>query len=430
MQIRPFRGWRYSEGNKDASTCLAPPYDILSADDKKALLSRDERNIVAVDLPHCPPWDVGADEEYEAAARLLRQWQRNGVLVQEAQPALYAYQQTYEHLRQRYVRRAMMAGVRGTPLGQDVLAHEHTRPGPKADRLKLTHATRTQLSPIFGFYEDPSGEAAELLWSAATGEPAVQGTLDRVEEKLWAVTEPERIAEIRRVLEPAPLFIADGHHRYSTALSYRDELLARGVIDAEHEANFVMFAMVPHDDPGLIILPTHRIIGNLKPDFSIDQLPEAAAQFEWNRHGREIMGHDPEDIQSWLGRFGPGTMAMVEPGSSDVWTLRLTDKQAMDKAAADQPRAWRELDVSVLHTLIIDRALRRWGAESSNIEYTPQVGEVIEACQTEQASLGVILQGVLASDVEAVARAGGSMPPKSTFFHPKIATGVVLKPLE
>ncbi|MCK5556914.1 MAG: DUF1015 family protein, partial [Candidatus Hydrogenedentes bacterium] len=145
MDIRPFRGWRFS--GSDISAQIAPPYDVLDQDDKDELLARSEKNIVAVDLPHVPPKDLGPDEEYASAATLLEKWKRSGVLVQEAKPALYAYEQSYTWAGKSHRRRALLTGVRATPLGTDIIPHEHTFAGPKADRLKLTTVTKTQLSP-------------------------------------------------------------------------------------------------------------------------------------------------------------------------------------------------------------------------------------------------------------------------------------------
>ena len=430
MEIRAFRGWRYKAGASDVSDYIAPPYDVLSSEDKRRLLTRKRENIVAVDLPHCPPWDAGPDHLYAAADQQLRRWTAQGVLIQEAAPALYAYQQSYSWSGRRYVRRAMICGVRATPLGQDVLPHEQTRPGPKADRLKLTQQTRMQLSPIFGFYNDPSDSATELLFSGATGPPAVQGELGGIEEKLWAVTDAEVIERIAEVLGDVPVFLADGHHRYMTALNYRDELLAAGVIDEDHEANFVMFALVARDDPGLLIIPTHRMIGGLAGDFSIAKLAEVAPQFAWSTHARHEIPGDLHDSDAWLGRFGSGAIGFVEAGSDDMWTARLTDQDAMRQAAPEQIDAWRGLDVAVLHTLIVEGAVSRWRTGEFTVKYTPHVSELIEALGSGEAQLGAILQGIDAAAIEAVARAGAVMPAKTTFFYPKLATGMVLKPLQ
>jgi uncharacterized protein (DUF1015 family) len=272
MEIRPFRGWHFR--GPDVSLQIAPPYDILDQSDKDAFLAAEKTNIVAVDLPHCPPKSVGPEECYKAAASLLEKWKKTKVLYRDDKPALYAYEQTYTWAGRTYARRAMLCGVRATPLGADVIPHEHTFAGPKADRLKLTTATKMQLSPIFGFYEDPIG-VTEKLWSTAPSDPTLEGELRGVREKLWVVTDENIIGEICAGLKDTRVYIADGHHRYTTAMNYRDALRDSGLIDEEHEANFVLFALVARTDPGLLILPTHRMISGLKGDFTLSKLCDA-----------------------------------------------------------------------------------------------------------------------------------------------------------
>jgi uncharacterized protein (DUF1015 family) len=429
MEIRPFRGWRYSAvAGGDISKFIAPPYDILSASDKQALLAGDARNIVTVDLPHVPPKEVGPDSEYQAAANILQQWKRTGVLVQDTKPAIYAYEQTFAWAGRTYSRRAILCGVRATPLGEDVIPHEHTFAGPKADRLKLTQYTRMQLSPIFGFYSGAQS-AAKTLWAGAEEIFPVQAQLGEVGEKLWPVSDESVIRNVSQSLRNVPVFIADGHHRYTTAMNYRDSLLASGAIDANHEANFVLFALVEQADPGLLILPTHRIIRGLGPDFSIEKLAQAAGTFTWTR--MPLHQADLADTGAFLSRFGPTAMAFVGASRpSELWVAVLKDKGAMAHAAPDELPLWRELDVAILHKLIIEKALKPWYTGDFAIDYTPDAREVVSACGRGDSPLGACLQPTPLKAVEEIALAGATMPHKSTYFYPKLATGMVLKPLE
>jgi uncharacterized protein (DUF1015 family) len=458
MEIRPFRGWRY--GSADVSPLISPPYDILSQDDRAALLARSPHNIVAVDLPHFPPKKVGPDEVYQQAAKLLEQWKRRGELAQEKAPAIYVYEQAFGWAGRAYARKALICGVRGTRLGEDVIPHEHTFAGPKADRLKLTQCTRMQLSPIFGFYHEPGGVVRGVLESVCAGKPAAAGVLAGVKERLWAVSDPGLIKTVVDALRPAPVFIADGHHRYTTALNYRDQLLAAGnlaaqpfqavppvqpapaqpgkavlpsPIDSGHEANFVMFALVERDDPGLLILPTHRIIGGLAPDFSFARLIASAGEFDWIRlPSPTVLAGDSEAV---LAGFGKGAMALVRDGQA--WVARLRDAAVMDALTPDELPQWRQLDVAILHRLLIDDRLKPWhrrraGQENAelSIEYTPRIQDVLARCAEDKLTLGVCLQATTLKSVEAIASLGATMPHKSTYFYPKLATGLVLKPLE
>lgn len=425
MEIRPIQGWRYA--GQDVSKFIAPPYDILSGADKAALLAREARNIVAVDLPHVPPKEVGPDAEYQGAAELLGRWQSSGVLRRDARPAIYAYEQTFTWAGRTYRRRSMIAAVRATPLGQDVLPHEHTFAGPKADRLKLMQYTRMQLSPIFGFY-DGEPEAIETLWRATERLTPVTGELNGVGERLWVIDDAAVIGEVAAALATLPVYIADGHHRYTTALNYRDGLKAAGAIDEQHEANFVMFVLVPGDDAGLLILPTHRIVRGLASDFSIEKLMSAEDEFDW----RQVAVSDGQlaDADGFLRTFGPTAMGFVDGQAGKIVIATLRGPEAMDEAAPEQLPAWRRLDVAILHRLIIDKALRMWATPEQSIDYTPDSASVLGACRGSGRPLGIFVQSTPLSSVSTIARAGSVMPHKSTYFYPKLATGMVLKPLE
>jgi len=423
MDIRPFRGWRYAR--RDLTGLLAPPYDVLSAEQKARLLAGDEQNIVAVDLPHVPPKTPGPDAVYAAAAEQLRSWQADGTIVQADAAAVYVYDQTYEWAGAVYTRRALLAGVRATPLGpdQDIIPHEHTFAGPKADRLKLARQTCMQLSPIFGFFDD-DGTVDGLLAAATQGEPDAVGELDGVKQSLRAITDSAVIGAIRRALAATPVFIADGHHRYTTAMTYRDHLRAAGLIDDEHEANFVLFALVRRNDPGLLVLPTHRVVRGLQESFSLAALRESTAAFGWQQVDP---GVDAGRIEAHLAALGPTAMALV--AGPETWTARLIDASAMNVAAGDHSDPWRRLDVAVCQTLIMDGALAAWTTPETVVDYTPDARVAGQAVADGQADLAVLLQATPVGAVQAVARAGDVMPHKSTYFYPKLATGLVLKPL-
>ena len=429
MEIRPFRGWRYRMGiGGDVSNLIAPPYDVLNQKDKDDLLSRSDRNIVAVDLPYVPPKDVGPDEVYQQAAVKLNEWKSSGVLFQEEVPALYAYEQTYRWAGKNYTRRAMICGIRATELGKDVIPHEHTFAGPKADRLKLTEYTRTQLSPIFGFFNDPQSTVSNLLWSAAESKPALQGILRDVTEKLWVVTAEGAIAEITKALRDVPAFIADGHHRYTTAMNYSAKLRDSGQINVDHEANFVMFCLVARDDPGLLVLPTHRIVRGLKETFSVPAMIERCPEFSWERCS--VDDADLRNPDAFLSKYGSGATAFMGADPAEIWIARLTKTQVMDEATPQELPVWRKLDVAIVHKLIIDLALEPWRTSDLVIDYTPDGRAVLAACSSGRGQLGICLQGTPLNSVEQIALAGASMPHKSTYFYPKLATGMVLKPLD
>jgi len=425
MDIRPFRGWRFSA--RDVSNYLAPPYDVLTAGDKAELLARCNDNIVGVDLPHVPPSEAGPDSAYAMAAGGIETWQADGTITQDDKPAVYVYEQTYTWAGRKYTRRAMLCGVRATELGKDVIPHEHTFAGPKADRLKLTQHTRMQLSPIFAFYNDSGHAVADILAAGVSGQPQAYGQLADVEQKLWVIDETDVIDQFAFALRDVPAFIADGHHRYTTAMNYRDALVEAGQAHRDHPANFVLFALVARADPGLLVLPTHRIVRGLAAHFDVSALVEQAEDFDWKRCSVEDA--HLSDADAFLKRYGPGAMAIMGARPAEIWIAKLSRPEAMVAAAPDQLDVWRRLDVAVLHKLIIDKALAPWRTDDLSIEYTPDGRKLLAACHAGSAELGICLQSTPVDAVERIALAGATMPHKSTYFYPKLATGMVLKPV-
>ena len=424
MDIRPFRGWRFSAA--DFGNVIAPPYDVLSLSDKQSLLDRDANNVVGIDMPHVPPVGEGPPEVYAQAAKTLAKMQEQGVLKQESAPAVYAYVQRFKWQGKEYSRRAILAGVRATEFGKDVIPHEHTFAGPKADRLELTKHTRTQMSPIFGFFRD-SQSCTSGLWSSIQSQPPNQrGELRGVQESLWVVTDEKVIASLAEGLRDEKVFIADGHHRYTTAMNYRDALLEAGQIDTEHEANFVLFALVERDDPGMLILPTHRVLHNLSESFCVEKFSSEVKGFKWTKIAADDFDFANTDLA--LDGFGPHSMAVVEQGCENVWIAQLIDQDVMRQARPDQPQPWLDLDVAVLQELMLDKPMEAYKTPDFSVEYTPDSRVVQERCRDK--ATGFILRPTPIESVEAVALAGGAMPHKSTYFYPKLSTGVVLKPLQ
>lgn len=426
-EVRPFRGWRY---NGDVSALIAPPYDILDVEGKQALLEKSPDNIVGVDLPVVPASHEGPAEAYEAAGAKLAALKDAGTLVQDDAPALYAYSQTYTWAGVSHTRRALICGVRATEFYDAIWPHEHTFAGPKADRLKLTQVTRTQLSSIFGFFSDTGG-ASHALWDAADrSDPVVEGELDGVVNRLWAVTDPAAVAAVREAMADVPIFIADGHHRYTTTMNYGAALRAAGEIDADHEANFVLFTLVAMDDPGLLVLPTHRMISGITDGYDCKALVAETKDFmDWKAVA--VDEGLTADADSYLKKtFGPGAMAFLDAKREHAYIGRLSDSAAMADAAPDECETWRGLDVAVLHRLLLERYVAPHVAGEAQPTYTAEGGEVLAALADGRCQLAAMLQGTPLAAVRDIALARAIMPHKSTYFYPKLATGMVLKPLE
>ncbi len=427
MEIRPFKGWRYATGSDgELGSVLAPPYDVLSGTDKQRLLAGDGHNIVAIDLPQVPPSQAGPDALYAQAADLLSQWRDEGVLVQEDAPALYVYDQTFGWAGREYTRRSLLTGVRATELGADVIPHEHTFAGPKEDRLKLTRATGMQLSPIFGFYDDPGQAVAKALQVACDRAPDAVGQLGDVGQKLWVLREAATVQIVRDALAEVPAYIADGHHRYTTAMNYAAGLRESGQIGPDHEASFVLFALVAREDPGLLVLPTHRVFRGLNEQFSVGKMIQAMKLlFEVNPVSNPPA--DLTDADAYLAGVGPGTMGII--AQDQLFTCRLTHPERMVEIAPEHCQPWRELDVAILHELVTERILKPWRTDAYAVDFTPDGQAARQAVDQGHADVAFLLQHTPVRAVRAVADAGDSMPHKSTYFYPKLATGLVIKPL-
>jgi uncharacterized protein (DUF1015 family) len=265
-QIRPFRGVRFSRRRgSDISNLIAPPYDVLNEQDRARLQAKDPHNIVTVDLPHVPPKSAGPDEAYDKANINLKAWLRSGVLERDGRPALYPYTQSYEHSGRMFHRRGFIALAKLSPFGEGhVVPHEKTYAGAIEDRMKLMKATAMQLSPIFGLFSDPRNEVAGMLYHNA-GKPELSATLDGVKNDLWSVIDAELENRVIDWVKHKPVYIADGHHRYTTALQYQKEAAQQhgGNLPPAHPANYCMFVLIGMQDDGLLILPTHRLIGGM-----------------------------------------------------------------------------------------------------------------------------------------------------------------------
>lgn len=422
--IRPFRGWHYQG---DVSKLVAPPYDVLTEADKQALLAKSADNIVSVDLPHTPPKQLGPDEAYQAAAEKLRRLQAEGVLIQDDTPAVYAYEQRYSLAGEVHARRVMLCGVRATPFYESIWPHEQTFAGPRADRMRLTEVTQVQMSPIFGFYDDVAG-VSQSLWSAVRGEPLARGELNGVSEQLWAVADHDVLATVCAGMVDRKIYIADGHHRYTTAMEYANRLIEAGQIDAQHEAAFVLFALAPIRGGGLVALPTHRLLSDIPAGLAPDAVIAATAPaMDWKRE--PIRDELFDDSDKFLQPFGRGAMAMLDRSLESVWIGRLVQPEAMRTLEPEKPDCWRGLDVAVLHRLVIDEAIAPQCDGEPAVAYTPHGREVRQALSDGACELAVMLQGTPVEAVQAVSEARANMPHKSTYFYPKLTTGMVLKPL-
>jgi len=439
--VHAFRAFRYDLGRVGSlSDVVAPPYDVIDAALQEALLARSRYNVLHVDLPRDLPGDHEQHNRYTRAAATLRDWLDDRVLVQDSARSLYAYEQEYQaEDGQTYTRRGFLARVRLEPFGQGrIYPHEQTLAGPKADRLSLYRATRMNLSPVFGLYPDPEGSVYAPLAEYTRRHLPLEATDHLgVKSRLWPVTDPSIITAVTAGMGPRPIFIADGHHRYETGLKYAQEQEALGEARGDDAPQrFILMMLVSMSDPGLLIMPTHRLVSGLGR-------PTAPALAERLRSHFELqpVGTGPAAArQTWELIQADGTQAVLGFGTvaDGRWQLaRLTKPEAMAQLAPQQSPAWRELAVSVLHRLVLDTLLAPLLAPAASdrpappaaCRYVHLLGEVEQACAAAECELAVLVPPATMQQVQRIASNGETMPPKSTYFYPKLLSGLVFNSL-
>ncbi len=428
-EIQPFRAIRYNSARfgSDWTVLVAPPYDVLTADDKARLLQQSPFNIVGVDMPFVPPRQAGPPEVYRQAAETLREWLAEGVLARDEKPAIYVYHQSYRWGGRDYTRRMLLAAMRLEEFGKGrVLPHELTHGGPKEDRLMLMRATRCQLSPVFGLYSDPSNAVAGVLDRGA--KPAdVTAALGEVVHRMWIETDADAIRQVSTRLAGTAVYIADGHHRYSTALNYRNEAAAAagGALSADHPANFVLIGLCAMEDPGCVILPTHRVLSGLGGLKAADLMRVwapvcsfAPAELPAGATARLIEPGAPHDI------------ALYAPEEKRYYVGTFTNRGLLERLSPDRSRAWRALDLAYLHRCMFEESLTAGALKGSppGVAYTPSIEEA-ERMAAATGGVAILVKPTAMAELRAVADANDFMPQKSTFFYPKLATGMVVYPL-
>lgn len=415
--ITPFRALRYDfrDLQGDISDRVAPPYDILDQADKDRLLAGSDHNMVAIDLPHAPAKSVGQPHCYEKAGQTLKAWIKNATLVREDQPALYVYHQLFHHAEQRYTRRMFIARLKLEPFSEGtILPHEETFAGPKEDRLALMKATHANLSAVFGLYHDPADEVGKAFESYVERPPDAVATLEDVENRVWIVTTDDTIECVVRAFIGKKCYIGDGHHRYNTALSYREWASQQlgGELPAGHPANYVMVVLGSMDDPGSLILPTHRVLVQID-DLTLNQLVAAWAA------GCEESSPEQADITLFHGATGRSK------------PLRFSNRGILASLEPDKSPAWCTLDVAYLHRYLLDELSSAFvgaGGEP-NIRYVKAVDEAKRIAKDEH-GIAVLCKAPTMAQLREVSEAGDLMPQKSTYFYPKVATGLTINPLQ
>lgn len=432
--IQPFEGLRYNLAQIGSlSDVVAPPYDVIDPALQDALYEKHPNNVVRLILNKMLPTDDEQNNRYTRSARELKNWKEEGVLQKDSKPAIYVYHEIFTVGDQEYTRKGFMCGCEAVPFGEGmVFPHEITMSGPKLDRLMLTTACKTNFSQIFGLYPDEKNEVQNLLEEATLNLTPLEATDHLgVIHRMWVVDDQEVVAKVVEMMGPKPIFIADGHHRYETACNYRKQVREQGLLTTDHPANHVLMVCVAMEDPGLIVLPTHRLFRNVK-EFSQEDLFALLG----DTFAITTVGEGPAAAaKAWTMiemQDDQGTMALYT-GKDRKWSLiRQTEagRAKMDEVAAERQPEWRALGVAILHRLVIDKLLGLEGHDKP--KYVHEVAEVVENLENkaDEFPLAALVSPATVAQIQELSLVRERMPAKSTYFYPKLITGFVFKPLD
>ncbi|MEM9065761.1 MAG: DUF1015 domain-containing protein [Planctomycetota bacterium] len=444
--VFPFHAIQYNNGAGDLSEFVAPPYDVLGLEQKNALLANNEANAVGFDLPHVPAKKLGPPKAYENAATDFNRFIQQGTLNRRETPAMFAYRQTFEFNGETLERCGMACTVEtvafGPRDGGGILPHEQTFSGPKEDRLALMKASATQFSPMFSLHPDTEGRASALVRKIMERGPAhaTADLGDGVKHEIWTVDSDDDIAAYKDALAGEDVFIADGHHRYNTALMYLKHLEdTQGPVPADHPARRTMMVLVGMSDPGLAIGPTHRVLGGMK-DYSIEKFEQVAAAYLQI----DPCENDPHKIEDEMDKAVANSdrnvFGIMDVATGLCFTAQPSDADPLALDFEDKPEAWRKLDVAIIQHLIVDQICKPDLNEGEEITWAfpHSVEEVLDIAHGREtgagggsgfAQLAVFVRPTPLNAVRDISLANEVMPQKSTFFYPKVATGLFFNPL-
>ncbi len=417
--VQPLRALHYDPGTVGSlADVTSPPYDVIDEEQREALLARSPFNVVAIDLPKAQP---GGRDAYAVAGDLFEAWQLQGAVVRDPQPALWAHTQTYTGPDgRRRTRKGFFCRVKIEGYGPGkVRPHERTHPGPKEDRLRLMRTTRANLSPIFSLYSDPAGAAWSALEPATNEAPWTEITdADGTVHRLWRVVDEGAIATVEATTRDVELLIADGHHRYETANTYAEEIGG----DGEHR--YVLMCLVALEDPGLTVFPTHRLLSGLDEQKRTALREALQRDFEMEEVPLEQVAPQPGD--------GPLQLGYIDSHHQKPYRLTLSDQAIADAALPGFSDAYRRLDTGVLEALILKGALGMSDEDISHFTglfYARSTEEALELVRSGEYDAALLMRPTPVSQVRDIAAVGENMPPKSTFFYPKLLTGLLFNPL-
>ena len=421
--VKAFGALRFTEKAGDISKNVCPPYDIISEEERLEYIAQSENNIIRLEKP------VG-DDAYNKAKALYLEFCEKGILAQDEKEGYYVYEEEFEALGNTYKIKGMFARVRLEEFEKGVvLPHEETLSKAKQDRFDLMCATYTNFSPIYCMYTDEKREITSLIDTMSEDKPKIEfAAKDGVIQRLWKCEDKDINGKVEELFKTKQLFIADGHHRYETGLRFRNKLREDGVItDENHPANFIMMFLIDMENDGLVVFPTHRMVTDL-PSFDKEKALSGMKEYF------DVTEIKEEEIDEKLSQ-NVSEKANVLATSDGKFYLSVMKKDAKEKITAmnpDKSEAYKGLDVTVLHSLILENILgidKENMAKQINLKYTRDKDEAIANVKNGNANCAFIINPTKVTEIKDVALAGEKMPQKSTYFYPKLITGLVMNNL-
>ncbi len=432
-EISPFRGIRYNqEIVKDLAQSICPPYDVITPGQQKYYCERSNDNAIRLEYPlPVVTTKQPAHNKYNRAAITLQRWLKEGVLQLEDYPAFYLHDQYFTYLGKRRRRRGLIVHTKLEPWGNKIHPHEETFPKAKDDRLQLMRACQATFSPLFALYQDSGGKVAQTLTEASRAEPVIEFAYPEEKHVVWAITDPAFIRRLSEFLANQPLYMADGHHRYETALAYQQERTHISTSKTpwprtgKEAFNYVMMTLVDFSDPGLVILPVHRLVRGIAPS--------ALAQFENQLKRIFALKYAPltENLIRSLeykmdGGALLGILGLVP--QSLVLLKQRPDISFEDIMPRNHSLPYKNLSISLLNHLILDRMLGIT-QDSENVTYTVDIEQICQQIKEGKYQLAFLSNSPPPEIIKTITAANDRMPRKSTYFHPKLPTGLIMNSL-
>jgi uncharacterized protein (DUF1015 family) len=430
-QISSFRGLRFNPARVgDLALAMCPPYDVISSADQERLIHGSPYNIVRVESGQSLGGDTAEHNRYTRAAELLHSWIAEDALSLENRPALYWLEHTFLWAGQCHTRRGVFAAVRLHPWSdRAVLPHETTFSGPKEDRYQLLDATKVNVSPVFMLHRFQGEALNQAVSQAQQATPVLDVTDGAERQTLWRIIDPAAIRDIQAEYASQTFYIADGHHRYETALRYQDTMLGDQSVPEDHPARFVLSYLVAMNDPGLVVLPTHRVVRTVEVGrirAHIDAYGDA-----FSRESVSLSG-EASELDRIVERLTAMSLsapafALVAHDAAEVEIIQLQRPDALAAALPHAPQALRDLDVTLLHSLVLNPLFPSDHDRESSISYVRDASDAVRAVKTGKCSAAFLLGAPSVLAMATVADSGARMPEKSTYFYPKVTTGLVMR---